>query len=89
MMHFAKQWVLRSLDQAGYRLLKKADHDALQAAAVAAQGAPATCDPSSPSTRASDPLDVLEGSTVAKPFRCHNLTPTQRAGGLVFQVSDR
>src|SRR5262245_12835580 len=65
MMRFAKQWVLRSLDQAGYRLLKKADHDALQAAAAAAHGAPAAVPPPPPPPVASigpSALDLTEAA---------------------------
>lgn len=39
MINLAKQWVLRLLNHAGYRLLKKADHEALLAAAAAPRGA--------------------------------------------------
>jgi hypothetical protein len=40
MINLAKQWVLQLLNHAGYRLLKKADHEALLAAAAALRGAP-------------------------------------------------
>src|SRR5262245_57683192 len=40
MINLAKQWVLRSLDRAGYRLLKKPDHEALLVAAAAPHNTP-------------------------------------------------
>ena len=41
MINLAKQWVLRSFDRAGYRLLKKPDHEALLVAAAAPHNTPA------------------------------------------------
>jgi hypothetical protein len=70
MINLAKQWVLRSLNHAGYRLLKKADHEALLAAAAAPHGAPDPAAAPAPDRASSDasaiPLAIgLTGAALA------------------------
>jgi hypothetical protein len=61
MINLAKHWVLRSLNHAGYRLLKKADHEALLAAVASSHGAQApVLAPVAPGNDASESLAAID-----------------------------
>jgi hypothetical protein len=62
MIKLAKQWVLRSLSEAGYHLLKKVDYDALVAAASSRNAQGPISIAATPAPHSAGAVEVLQGA---------------------------